>query len=86
MTRALRLSALAILLSSPTMPGAMQTAFAQSQDASQLGLQRTQPQPPAAPAASWNRAAAQELLRYIEGIGQEGLSPESYSPDRLRAA
>jgi murein L,D-transpeptidase YcbB/YkuD len=86
MTRALRLSALVLLLASPTMPGAMQTALAQSQDASQLGLQRVQPQPPAAPAASWTRGAAQELLRYVEGIGQEGLSPASYSPDRLRAA
>jgi L,D-transpeptidase YcbB len=86
MTRALRLSALVLLLASPTMPGAMQTALAPSPDASQLGLQRVQPQPPAAPAASWTRGAAQELLRYVEGIGQEGLSPASYSPDRLRAA
>ena len=86
MTRSLRLSALVVLLASPTMPGAMQSALAQSQDASQLGLQRVQPQPPAAPAASWDRATAQELLRYVEAVGQEGLSPESYGPDRLRAA
>ena len=49
-------------------------------------LAACQPQPPAAPAPGWTRAAAQELLRYVEAVGQEGLSAASYSPDRLRAA
>lgn len=89
MTRPIRLSALVLILASPTMPGAIQAASA-SQGQDQLGLQRVQPQasPTPAPvvAATWNRAAAQELLRYVEAVGQEGLSPAAYSPDELRAA
>ena len=91
MTRTLRLSALVVLLASPTMPGAVQAAAAaaQSQDSSQLGLQRVPAQAPAAapaPVPSWTRETAQELLLYVEAIGQEGLSPAAYSPEVLRAA
>jgi L,D-transpeptidase YcbB len=89
MTRPIRLSALVLILASPTMPGAIQAASA-SQGQDQLGLQRVQPQasPTPAPvvAPTWNRAAAQELLRYVEAVGQEGLSPAAYSPDELRTA
>jgi murein L,D-transpeptidase YcbB/YkuD len=85
MTRSFRLSALVVLLASPTMPGAIQTAaFAQvqAQAQPQLGNQSLTSQPQAA----WRAETAQELLLYIEGIGQEGLDPADYSPDRLRAA
>ncbi|QPQ55125.1 L,D-transpeptidase family protein [Allosphingosinicella flava] len=34
----------------------------------------------------WTREAAQELLAYVEGVGQEGLTPADYAPDALRAA
>src|SRR3569833_2148115 len=85
MTRALRLSALLVLLASPTMPGAIQsaaTAQVQAQAQAQLGYQSlTSEQAP-----SWRRDAAQELLSYVEHIGQEGLNPADYNPDRLRAA
>src|SRR5437764_9250915 len=85
MTRSLRLSALILLLASPTMPGAIQSAaraqvIAQAQP--QMGYQTiTSEQAPA-----WSRSSAQELLAYVEHIGQEGLDPADYSPDRLRAA
>jgi len=85
MTRTLRLSALILLLASPTMPGAIQSAAraqvtAQAQP--QMGYQTiTSEQAPA-----WSRDSAQELLTYVEAIGQEGLNPSDYNPDRLRAA
>jgi murein L,D-transpeptidase YcbB/YkuD len=85
MTRALRLSALILILASPTMPGAMQSAAraqVTAQAQAQMGYQTiTSEQAPA-----WSRDSAQELLTYIEHIGQEGLTPSDYSPDRLRAA
>jgi len=85
MTRSLRLSALVLLLASPTMPGAIQSAAraqvtAQAQP--QMGYQIiTSEQAPA-----WSRDSARELLAYVEHIGQEGLDPADYNPDRLRAA
>ncbi|MBV9884620.1 MAG: L,D-transpeptidase family protein [Sphingomonadaceae bacterium] len=85
MTRTLRLSALLVLLASPTMPGAIQSAAnaqVQAQAQAQLGYQSiTSEQAP-----SWSRDAAQELLTYVEHIDQEGLNPADYNPDRLRAA
>jgi murein L,D-transpeptidase YcbB/YkuD len=42
--------------------------------------------PVAPPAVKWNRAAAGDLLNYIEAIGQEGLDPADYAPERLREA
>ena len=84
MTRTLRLSALVLLLASPTMPGAIQSARAQvtAQAQPQMGYQTiTSEQAPA-----WSRDSAQELLAYVEAIGQEGLNPSDYNPERLRAA
>jgi murein L,D-transpeptidase YcbB/YkuD len=85
MTRSLRLTALILLLASPTLPGAIQgAARAQvtAQAQAQMGYQTiTSEQAPA-----WSRDSAQELLTYVEHIGQEGLTPSDYSPDRLRAA
>jgi murein L,D-transpeptidase YcbB/YkuD len=84
MTRALRLSALILLLASPTMPGGIQTAAlaqAQAQSGVSPPALQPQPQPPA-----WRRETAQELLLYIQNIGQEGLDPADYGPDRLAAA
>jgi murein L,D-transpeptidase YcbB/YkuD len=42
--------------------------------------------PVAPPTVQWNRAAAGDLLNYIERIDEEGLNPADYNPDRLRAA
>src|SRR3954462_5302783 len=85
MTRTLRLSALILLLASPTMPGAIQSAAraqVTAQAQAQMGYQTiTSEQAPA-----WSRDSAQELLTYVEHIGQEGLTPSDYNPDRLRAA
>jgi murein L,D-transpeptidase YcbB/YkuD len=84
MIKSFRLGALALLLASPTMPGAIQTAaFAQSEP--RLGYEAAVPavQPQA---AAWEKRAAEQLLRYVEAIGEEGLEPSSYGPDRLREA
>ena len=85
MTRTFRLSALILLLASPTMPGAMQSAAraqVQAQAQAQMGYQTiTSEQAPA-----WSRASAQELLAYVDHISQEGLEPSDYGADRLRAA
>ena len=83
MIRLFRLSALALILASPSMPAAVQTAaFAQSEP--RLGYEAALQQP-APQAQVWSRAAAEELLAYVEAIGQEGLDPAAYGPDRLRA-
>ncbi|MGZ8311100.1 MAG: L,D-transpeptidase family protein [Allosphingosinicella sp.] len=96
MPKNLRLSALALLLATPTMPGAIQAAaFAQSEP--RLGYQNQVPPAattvpaatPVAPAPQpvvWRPRAAEELLRYVEEIGKEGLDPASYQPERLREA
>jgi murein L,D-transpeptidase YcbB/YkuD len=91
MTRAVRLSALVLLLASPTMPGAIQTAaLAQVQTPAPTANPAAPLAAPAlaapVPAPVWRRETAQELLTYIEQIGQEGLDPASYGVDRLRAA
>ncbi|HYI65190.1 MAG TPA: L,D-transpeptidase family protein [Allosphingosinicella sp.] len=89
MIRPFRNGALALLLASPTMPGAIQTAaLAQSQPQSGAEPVAAAPAPPPAPAPApaWRRDTAEELLRYVEGVAPEGLDPASYSPDRLRAA
>lgn len=88
MTRNLRLGALALLLASPTMPGAIQTAaFAQAepQPVQTTVPPAVQPLPPPQPVL-WRVAAAEELLRYVENVGAEGLDPAAYQPERLRAA
>jgi len=84
MIRTFRLSALALLLASPTMPGAIQTAaFAQSEPRLDYQAPVAAPQPQA---ALWRVDAAEKLLRYVEEIGEEGLDPASYGPERLREA
>jgi murein L,D-transpeptidase YcbB/YkuD len=86
MTRAVRLSALIVLLASPTMPGAIQTAaLAQVQAPAPAPAAPLATQPAPAPAPVWRRDTTQELLTYVEQIGQEGLDPADYGPDRLRA-
>src|SRR5439155_2814156 len=37
-------------------------------------------------ALHWTRAAAQDLLTYVQGVGVEGLDPKDYAPDRLTTA
>ena len=34
----------------------------------------------------WTKEAARDLLRYVEGISADGLTPADYAPDALRAA
>jgi murein L,D-transpeptidase YcbB/YkuD len=81
MTKPFRVCALVVLLASPTMPGAIQAAaLDQAQTAPAPA-----PVPPPAP-VNWRVDAARELLTYVENIGVEGLSPASYSPERLASA
>ncbi|HEX8643019.1 MAG TPA: L,D-transpeptidase family protein [Allosphingosinicella sp.] len=80
MTKLFRLSSLGILLASPTVPAAMQTAaLAQAQPAAEAAVAPL-------PAAVWSRDSAQALLSYVEGVGAEGLNPAAYNPGRLRDA
>ena len=44
------------------------------------------PTPAPLPPAIWDIASAQELLGYINGIGDEGLNPADYDPQGLEAA
>src|SRR5688572_14435865 len=84
MIRTFRLSALALLLASPTMPGAIQTAaFAQAEPVLDYQAPVAVPAPQA---ALWQVDAAEELLRYVEGVAAEGLEPAAYAPERLSAA
>ena len=94
MMRSVRLSLIAIALASPTMPGAIQAAARAQQPPIDLlpppvptqgQQQQPTPQPPML-APTWTRGAAEELYRYIQAIGQEGLDPAAYDPQRLRAA
>lgn len=80
MFKLFRFSCLGILLASPTIPGAAQTA-AQPQLGYQVPVQLPQRAAPV-----WSRKTAAELLAYVERIGSEGLDPAAYAPDRLRAA
>lgn len=42
--------------------------------------------PPPMPVAEWGREDVEELLAYVERVGEEGLDPADYQPERLRAA
>ena len=86
MINSFRLSALALLLASPALAGAIQSAaFAQTDP--RLGYEAAVPAPqPQAQGAPWDARAAEQLLRYVEAIGEEGLEPSSYRPERLREA
>jgi murein L,D-transpeptidase YcbB/YkuD len=44
------------------------------------------PPPPPLPPAVWDAVSAEDLLHYINQIGQEGLNPADYDPDGLAAA
>ncbi len=80
-----RSTLLALFVTTAAMPGPVQMVSA----AQNAPAASTTPAPQAAPAPSaapWSRAAAEELLAYIETVGQEGLSPAAYQPDRLREA
>jgi murein L,D-transpeptidase YcbB/YkuD len=44
------------------------------------------PAPVSPPVVQWNRAAAGDLLDYVERIDEEGLDPSDYAPERLRSA
>jgi murein L,D-transpeptidase YcbB/YkuD len=80
MHKLIRLSSLGILLASPTVPVAMETAaLAQAQPAAQAPVAPL-------PAALWTRQAAEALLAYVDGVGAEGLDPADYGPERLRGA
>ncbi len=48
--------------------------------------QVAQPVPPPLPPAVWDAISAEDLIRYIRQIGQEGLNPADYDPDGLDAA
>jgi murein L,D-transpeptidase YcbB/YkuD len=70
---------------------AAQTDPSQPQDAQVTATpQAAVPPPPVPPApppvVEWNRSDAQELLNYIQGIDEEGLTPDDYDPARLRDA
>ncbi|MFN3944975.1 MAG: L,D-transpeptidase family protein [Allosphingosinicella sp.] len=89
----LRLAILPLILASPTMPGSAQSGAAPrldyqmpgaAQPAPQLGYQV--PPPPVETAPRWSRAAAEDLLLYLDRVGEEGLDPAWYDGDRLRAA
>jgi len=81
MIKSVRISALVVLLASPTMPGAIQAA---ALDQAQAPAEPA-PIPPPAP-VNWRVDAARELLAYVEAIGAEGLSPATYGPERLATA
>src|SRR5687767_15898433 len=83
MIRNFRLGALAVLLASPTMPGAIQTAARAQADPTTLSAPPAVATPaPVQAAVLWNVAAARELLSYVEAVGEEGLDPAAYSPER----
>ena len=87
MTRALRFSALVVLLASPTMPGAMQTAVRPEPGRLAAGLQRVAPQPPRRARGELEprrRAGAAALCRRDRPGRAE--PAKAIRPDRLRAA
>ena len=83
---ALGLAAAAVSASAQTDPvGASQLQpVAPPQAGTAPGTMQAVPAP--RPVVEWNRAAAQELLDYVQRIDEEGLDPRDYSPDRLQAA
>ncbi len=91
MKRSVKLLLVTATLASPTMPGAIQTAaLAQNATPAATPPAATPAPPPPAPIVPtvqvWRREAARELLAYVDAIGEEGLDPAAYNPDRLRAA
>ncbi|HEY0130485.1 MAG TPA: hypothetical protein VGB57_03700, partial [Allosphingosinicella sp.] len=82
-------SLLALLALGAALPATLAPASAQSA-AELTGPQAAPAPPPAAVAtvigADWSRKDAVKLLRYVEGIGSEGLDPADYNVSALRAA
>ena len=87
MIRYLRASGLALLLGSSTLSGAIQPA-ALAQTSPQPTIEQPVVQQPAAPqpALAWRRAAAVELVAYVEQSGREGLDPADYRLAELRTS
>ena len=93
-----RFSALSLLLAAAAMPAGAQVQQGEKPTEQQIAAGEA----PAVPifegetayrglggtmvARPWNRAAAEQLLTYIERVDEEGLDPADYAPDRLRAA
>jgi murein L,D-transpeptidase YcbB/YkuD len=83
-------SFLALLALGTALPATLAPAFAQS--AAELTGPQAAPAPAPAPAAApvlaadWSRKNAAKLLRYVEGIGSEGLDPTDYNVSALRSA
>jgi murein L,D-transpeptidase YcbB/YkuD len=84
-------SLLAVLALGVALPTTLAPASAQS--AAELTGPQAAPAPAPAPAAAapvigadWSRKDAAKLLRYVEGIGSEGLDPADYNVSALRAA
>ena len=75
MPKLARTSLLAFLVAAPMAPGLLQTPALAQSEAGQ----------PAAGGA-WSADRAEELLRYIQSVEADGLTPAAYNPDRLRAA
>jgi murein L,D-transpeptidase YcbB/YkuD len=93
-----RLSALSLLLAAVATPSLAQLkegekptqeqvatgeAPAVPIDESEKALRALQDQ---ARAVQWTKAAARDLLAYVDRVHEEGLDPDDYSPERLRAA
>ncbi|HYI40531.1 MAG TPA: L,D-transpeptidase family protein [Allosphingosinicella sp.] len=84
-------SLLALLALGAALPATLAPASAQS--AAELTGPPAATAPAAAPVAAapvlgadWSRKDAAKLLRYVEGIGSEGLDPADYNASALRAA
>ncbi|HEX8626393.1 MAG TPA: L,D-transpeptidase family protein [Allosphingosinicella sp.] len=81
-------SFLALLALGAALPATLAPASAQNAAAPAAPQAAPVPAPAAAPVigADWSRKDAQQLLRYVEGIGSEGLDPADYNAAALRAA
>lgn len=86
MKSGLKLSAMIVLLASPTMPGAIQAAAAQQSNPVQLVPPQLGYQPVQPASIVWQRDAAERLLDYVGAIDAEGLDPAAYSIEELRGA
>ncbi|HEX8668765.1 MAG TPA: L,D-transpeptidase family protein [Allosphingosinicella sp.] len=79
-----------LLLLGAAVPTLGQTPVPANPDVGPAPAVQTAPAAPApAPvviSADWKRKQAEELLAYVESIGDEGLDPLDYAPERLRAA
>jgi L,D-transpeptidase YcbB len=72
------LSALALAAAAPLLAQSLPAVPAPADAAQQAPVDPVAPQ--------WSRSNAEDLLRYVERVAQEGLEPAAYEPDTLRAA